>query len=76
MFINPVKLNFFFRSSFCDECIRTALLESDENECPECNEKGTSPGSLIPNRFLRNNVAAFSTDSNTTGNGRDKRKHN
>lgn len=61
-------------SSFCDECIRTALLESDDNECPECNEKGTSPGSLIPNRFLRTNVAAFLTDSNATGNGREKRK--
>ena len=37
-------------SSFCDECVRTALLESEDNECPDCKEKGSSPGSLIPNR--------------------------
>lgn len=62
-------------SSFCDECIRTALLESDDNECPECNEKGTPPGSLIPNRFLRTNVAAFLNETTTTtGNGREKCK--
>lgn len=50
-------------SSFCDECVRTALLESEDNECPDCKEKGTSPGSLIPNRFLRNAVAAFQAES-------------
>lgn len=53
-------------SSFCDECVRTALLESDENECPDCKEKGTSPGSLIPNRFLRNAVAAFLAESSNS----------
>lgn len=60
-------------SSFCDECIRTALLESDDNECPDCSEKGTSPGSLIPNRFLRNAVASFHSDSNSLS-SRDKRE--
>lgn len=52
-------------SSFCDECVRTALLESEDNECPapDCREKGTSPGSLIPNRFLRNAVADFHAKS-------------
>lgn len=50
-------------NSFCDECVRTALLESEENECPDCKEKGTSPGSLIPNRFLRSAVAAFHAES-------------
>lgn len=50
-------------SSFCDECVRTALLESEENECPDCKEKGTSPGSLIPNRFLRNAVTTFHAES-------------
>lgn len=60
-------------SSFCDECIRTALLETDDSECPECAEKGTSPGSLIPNRFLRTNVAAFLSDSNANV-GREKSK--
>lgn len=51
-------------SSFCDECVRTSLLESEENECPDCKEKGTNPGSLIPNRFLRNAVNAFLNESN------------
>ncbi|XP_070493388.1 E3 ubiquitin-protein ligase RBBP6-like isoform X2 [Chironomus tepperi] len=60
-------------SSFCDECIRTSLLESDDNECPECSEKGTSPGSLIPNRFLRNAVAAFQSDMNSLS-SRDKQQ--
>lgn len=49
--------------SFCDECVRTALLESEDNECPDCKEKGTSPGSLIPNRFLRNNVNSFRNET-------------
>ncbi|XP_053683209.1 E3 ubiquitin-protein ligase RBBP6 [Sabethes cyaneus] len=50
-------------SSFCDECVRTALLESEDNECPDCKEKGSSPGSLIPNRFLRNSVNAFRNET-------------
>ncbi|XP_063698661.1 E3 ubiquitin-protein ligase RBBP6 isoform X2 [Culicoides brevitarsis] len=50
-------------SSFCDECVRTALLESEENECPDCQEKGTSPASLIPNRFLRRSVNNFKNET-------------
>lgn len=50
-------------SSFCDECVRTALLESEDNECPDCHEKGSSPGSLIPNRFLRNSVNMFRNET-------------
>lgn len=53
-------------SSFCDECVRTALLESEDNECPDCKEKGSSPGSLIPNRFLRNSVNAFRNETGYT----------
>lgn len=59
-------------SSFCDECVRTALLESEDNECPDCKEKGTSPGSLIPNRFLRNAVTTFLSESSNSL--RDKSK--
>lgn len=51
-------------NSFCDECIRTFLLESEEHECPDCHEKDILPATLIPNRFLRNSVANF---KNTTG---------
>lgn len=43
--------------------MRTALLDSEDNECPDCNEKGSSPGSLIPNRFLRNSVNAFKNET-------------
>ncbi|XP_076250053.1 uncharacterized protein LOC143189929 isoform X2 [Rhynchophorus ferrugineus] len=51
-------------NSFCDECIRSVLLESEEHECPDCHEKDISPATLIPNRFLRKSVANF---KNTTG---------
>lgn len=50
-------------SSFCDDCVRTALLESEDNECPDCKEKETSPGTLIPNRFLRKSVIDFLAES-------------
>lgn len=45
--------------------VRTALLESEDNECPQtdCKEKGTSPNSLIPNRFLRNSVNTFQNET-------------
>ncbi|GJQ81780.1 hypothetical protein Trydic_g324 [Trypoxylus dichotomus] len=51
-------------NSFCDECIRSCLLESEDHECPDCHERDISPGTLIPNRYLRNSVANF---KNTTG---------
>ncbi|XP_030384173.1 E3 ubiquitin ligase PARAQUAT TOLERANCE 3 [Scaptodrosophila lebanonensis] len=50
-------------SSFCDDCVRTALLDSEDNECPDCKEKNCSPGSLIPNRFLRNSVNVFKNET-------------
>ncbi|XP_065162102.1 E3 ubiquitin-protein ligase RBBP6 isoform X2 [Atheta coriaria] len=51
-------------NSFCDECIRSSLLESEEHECPDCHDRDISPGTLIPNRFLRNSVTNFKS---TTG---------
>lgn len=51
-------------NSFCDECIRGVLLESEDHECPDCHEKEISPDTLIPNRFLRTSVANFKS---TTG---------
>lgn len=39
--------------------IRNALLESEENECPDCHVKEISPETLIPNRYLRNAVNGF-----------------
>ncbi|NXL54357.1 RBBP6 ligase, partial [Podilymbus podiceps] len=40
-------------NSYCDECIRTALLESEEHACPTCHQTNVSPDSLIANKFLR-----------------------
>uniref|UniRef100_A0A069DY26 Putative e3 ubiquitin-protein ligase rbbp6 n=1 Tax=Panstrongylus megistus TaxID=65343 RepID=A0A069DY26_9HEMI len=46
-------------NSFCDECIRNVLLESEDHQCPDCREKDVSPDTLIPNRFLRTAVGKF-----------------
>jgi len=43
--------------------IRSALLESEEHECPDCKDKGVSPDTLLPNRFLRSAVAKFRNDT-------------
>jgi hypothetical protein len=43
--------------------IRTVLLESEDHECPDCKEKDVSPDTLIPNRFLRNNVNNFKNET-------------
>ncbi|XP_076772410.1 E3 ubiquitin-protein ligase RBBP6-like [Arvicanthis niloticus] len=40
-------------NSYCDECIRTALLESDEHTCPTCHENDVSPDALVANKSLR-----------------------
>ncbi|NWZ60717.1 RBBP6 ligase, partial [Haliaeetus albicilla] len=40
-------------NSYCDECIRTALLESEEHRCPECHQTGVSPDALVANKCLR-----------------------
>lgn len=38
-------------------------MESEEHECPDCNEKDVSPETLIPNRFLRNAVMNFKNET-------------
>lgn len=48
---------------YCAIGIRTFLLESEEHECPDCNEKDVSPETLIPNRFLRNAVMNFKNET-------------
>ncbi|NXJ58035.1 RBBP6 ligase, partial [Spizaetus tyrannus] len=40
-------------NSYCDECIRTALLESEEHRCPKCHQTGVSPDALVANKCLR-----------------------
>ncbi|XP_061222110.1 E3 ubiquitin-protein ligase RBBP6-like [Neopsephotus bourkii] len=47
------------RSSYCDECIRTALLESEEFTCPACHQTDVSPDALVANQSLRQAVNNF-----------------
>ncbi|XP_049653713.1 LOW QUALITY PROTEIN: E3 ubiquitin-protein ligase RBBP6-like, partial [Accipiter gentilis] len=46
-------------NSYCDECIRTALLESEERRCPECHQTGVSPDAFVANKCLRRAVSNF-----------------
>nr|XP_020453549.1 E3 ubiquitin-protein ligase RBBP6 isoform X2 [Monopterus albus] len=46
-------------NSYCDECIRTALLDSEEHVCPTCSQSNVSPDTLIANKFLRQAVNNF-----------------
>ncbi|ELT86986.1 hypothetical protein CAPTEDRAFT_37793, partial [Capitella teleta] len=39
--------------SFCDECIRDALLDSEHHTCPQCGAAGQSPDALVANKNLR-----------------------
>lgn len=48
---------------FCFKGIRSLLLDSDNHECPSCNETNVSPDTLIPNRYLRLSVAKFKNES-------------
>jgi len=43
--------------------IRSALLDSEDQECPGCRNKDTSPNELIPNRFLRSAVNSFKNET-------------
>uniref|UniRef100_A0A8C0F8D8 RBBP6 ligase n=1 Tax=Bubo bubo TaxID=30461 RepID=A0A8C0F8D8_BUBBB len=40
-------------NSYCDECIRTALLDSEEHTCPTCHQADVSPDTLVANKCLR-----------------------
>ncbi|KAF1436572.1 E3 ubiquitin-protein ligase RBBP6, partial [Spheniscus mendiculus] len=40
-------------NSYCDKCIRTAVLESEAHTCPSCHQTEVSPDALIANKFLR-----------------------
>ncbi|XP_077395747.1 E3 ubiquitin-protein ligase RBBP6 isoform X3 [Festucalex cinctus] len=46
-------------NSYCDDCIRTALLDSEGHICPTCNQSDVSPDTLIANKFLRQAVNNF-----------------
>ena len=54
-------------NSYCDECIRTALLESDDHTCPTCHQKDVSPDALTANKFLRQAVNHFQNGTDYPG---------
>lgn len=46
--------------SFCDECIRNKLLETELHECPHCKKTKISPADgLVPNENIRKVVENF-----------------
>ncbi|XP_075616716.1 E3 ubiquitin-protein ligase RBBP6-like [Balearica regulorum gibbericeps] len=53
-------------NSYCDECIRTALLESEEHTCPTCHQTDVSPDTLIANKSLRKAVNNFKNGTGYT----------
>ncbi|XP_056624196.1 E3 ubiquitin-protein ligase RBBP6-like isoform X1 [Triplophysa dalaica] len=46
-------------NSYCDDCIRTCLLDSDEHVCPTCKQSNVSPDALNINMFLRQELNRF-----------------
>uniref|UniRef100_A0A8C4SW61 RING-type domain-containing protein n=1 Tax=Erpetoichthys calabaricus TaxID=27687 RepID=A0A8C4SW61_ERPCA len=40
-------------SSYCDDCIRSLLLDSDTHTCPTCHQSEVSPDSLVAKTLLR-----------------------
>ncbi|XP_060939390.1 E3 ubiquitin-protein ligase RBBP6-like, partial [Limanda limanda] len=47
-------------NSFCDDCIRTALLDSKEHICFTCRQSDVSPDNLVINRGIRKAVSKIS----------------
>ncbi|KAM9346018.1 uncharacterized protein ABDE67_012625 [Symphorus nematophorus] len=59
-------------NSYCDDCIRTALLDSEEHVCPTCNQSDVSPDTLIANKFLRQAVNTFKREQGQAKNLRGR----
>nr|XP_049600768.1 E3 ubiquitin-protein ligase RBBP6 isoform X10 [Syngnathus scovelli] len=53
-------------NSYCDDCIRTTLLDSEGHVCPTCNQSDVSPDTLIANKFLRQAVNNFKKEKDVT----------
>ena len=47
------------KTSFCDECIRDALLDSPDFDCPNCKESGVLPDGLEASTKIRKAIIAF-----------------
>uniref|UniRef100_A0A8C8AB41 RBBP6 ligase n=1 Tax=Otus sunia TaxID=257818 RepID=A0A8C8AB41_9STRI len=39
-------------NSYCDKCVRTRLLDSEEHTCPTCHQADVSPDTLVANKYL------------------------
>ncbi|CAF0865668.1 unnamed protein product [Adineta ricciae] len=50
--------------SFCDSCIRTALIESPDHECPSCRTQHVAIDQINPNLFLRNHIKRWHESQN------------
>ncbi|XP_042361431.1 E3 ubiquitin-protein ligase RBBP6-like isoform X2 [Plectropomus leopardus] len=53
-------------NSYCDDCIRTTLLDSEEHVCPTCSQSDVSPDTLIANKFLRQAIDNFKRERGHT----------
>ncbi|XP_036944540.1 E3 ubiquitin-protein ligase RBBP6-like isoform X3 [Acanthopagrus latus] len=57
-------------NSYCDDCIRTALLDSEDHMCSTCGKSDVSPDTLIPNKFLRQAVNTFKKEQGQSKRGK------
>ncbi|MEQ2211288.1 hypothetical protein XENOCAPTIV_021234, partial [Xenoophorus captivus] len=62
-------------NSYCDDCIRSALLDSEEHICYTCKQSDVSPDNLIANKFLRQAVNNFKNETGYTKHGRKQVQH-
>merc|ERR1712150_234597 len=53
-------------TSFCDECLREELLESEDHQCPSCKEINVSPDRIVANKSMRLAVENFKNDTGYT----------
>ncbi|XP_022058197.1 E3 ubiquitin-protein ligase RBBP6-like isoform X2 [Acanthochromis polyacanthus] len=53
-------------NSYCDDCIRTTLLDSEDHDCPTCGQSDVSPDTLVANRFLRQTINNFKRERSNT----------
>ncbi|XP_064632657.1 E3 ubiquitin-protein ligase RBBP6-like [Lineus longissimus] len=60
-------------NSYCDECVRDALLATDDHICPGCKEIDVSPDKLIANQFLRKAVMNFKNEAGYTKQAKEAR---
>ncbi|XP_028286675.1 E3 ubiquitin-protein ligase RBBP6-like [Parambassis ranga] len=62
-------------NSYCDDCIRTALLDSEEHICFTCKQSDVSPDNLIANKVLRQVVNNFKNKTGYTKHVRKQVQH-